>query len=212
MRFRWWLSLVAVMAMLAFTTLVAGAHEPREVGSYELVVGFMVEPAVEGVQNGVDLRVRIPAETEGGEPTPVEGLEETLQVEITHVASGVSKTTGLRTIFRDPGHYTADLIPTAPGQYRFRFFGSIEGLEIDETFESGPGRFGDVQSSAELQFPQQLPTMREVEGAVRGAQGSAQQAQDSASAANSLAIAGVVLGAVGAVSGVAALVMARKRQ
>ena len=79
-----------------------------------------MEPAYEGQKNGVSLRVtKRDSITE-----PVEGLEDTLQVEVTHLPSDTSREMPLRTIFGDPGHYTADLIPTAPGHYRFRFFGT----------------------------------------------------------------------------------------
>ena len=67
----------------------------------------------------------------------VEGLQDTLQVEVTHMPSSVSKVMNLRTVFNDPGHYAADLIPTSPGHYRFRFFGTIEGER--STLRSIPG-------------------------------------------------------------------------
>ena len=152
---------------------------------------------------------------------PVEGLEETVQFEITHVASGTSKVMPIRTIFRDPGHYTADLIPTAPGIYEFRLFGTIEGNDFNEIFISrgGGGGFGDVEGSAELQFPEILPEVREIEGAVRGAQASADgavdlagSADDSASTAKLIGVIGIVLGAVGIASGAGSAVYAMRRK
>lgn len=214
---RLWLVILALAALLIFNTTAAFAHERRQVGPYEFVVGFRVEPAYEGQINGVDLRVRIPA-AEGEDPTPVEGVEQGLEVEVTHIATGVSQVMPLQTIFGDPGRYTNYWVPTAPGPYRFRFFGTIEDLEVDETFESGPGTFGSVESADTLYFPEALPQLREVEGAVRGAQntaneaaGTATQAQESVSNATTLAVVGIVLGVVGAAAGVGALVMTRRR-
>ncbi len=205
-------SIIPIGIMLAILLpSVVNAHEGEEIGPYEFVVGFSVEPAYEGIQNGVDLRVHIPAENAGEEATPVEGLEETLQVEVTHVPSGKSKTFALRSLFGDPGHYTADFIPTAPGQYRFRFFGTVEGMAIDEMFESGPGRFSDIESTTELQFPEQVPAPREMESAIRGAQLSVAEAQDSASSLYTLAIVAIVLGGIGAVSGLLAVFMLTRR-
>src|SRR5436309_10403830 len=126
---RW--PMVVMCIVLGLTTSPAIAHERRDVGPYKFVVGFLAEPAFEGLKNGVDLRV-LQAETQ----QPVEGLEHTLQVEVTYVPSSVAKVLRLRTIYREPGHYTADLIPTAPGQYRFRFVGSITGTAVNETFNS----------------------------------------------------------------------------
>ena len=208
--------LIAVLIMiLSLGISTAYGHARREVGSYRFVVGFLVEPAFEGLKNGVDLRV-LHADTEA----PLEGLQDTLQVEVTHVPSAVGKVLKLRTIYRDPGHYTADLIPTAPGQYRFRFFGSIQDMTVQETFDSksGGGQFDDVESSADIQFPVRLPEIREIANALRGAQQDAQQAQDIALAAQAsltstwtFALIGVVLGVLGVAMGVGAVVAVRKR-
>lgn len=213
--------ILAVVAALVLTVGTAVAHEGRDLGEFRTAVGFIVEPPLEGQKNGVDLRVmHVHKEGDKEELEPVEGLEKTLQVEITHVPSGASRVFNLRTIFRDPGHYTADLLLTAPGHYRFRFFGTIEGLEVNETFNSrsGGGGFNDVESSADIQFPERLPEVREVFAAVKGAQNAAEQAQDAAltsgdtaSLARTLAVVGIVLGALGIASGVGSAIVASRR-
>jgi hypothetical protein len=209
-----WL-LAVLLPILVGATRTAGAHERREVGAYQLVVGFLTEPAFEGLKNGVDLRV-LARETQ----QPVEGLERTLQVELTYVPNGVAKVLRLRTIYREPGHYTADLIPTVPGHYRFRFFGTLAETPVNETFNSraGGGQFDDVDASADLQFPERLPALREMQSAIRGTQQTVQQAQDAALAAQAgrtsaqtLAIIGAVLGALGLATGIKAMVTVRKR-
>ncbi|MBI2907098.1 MAG: hypothetical protein HYX92_05520 [Chloroflexi bacterium] len=197
-----------VVASLALFPETALAHERRAVGKYQLVVGFIVEPPFEGQKNGVDLRV-----TDAQTQKPVEGVEGTLQVEIAHVPTGVSKVLKLRTIFGDPGHYTADLLLTAPGHYRFRFFGAIEGLNVNETFnsKSGGGGFNDVESSGDIQFPVKIAEAREIEAATRGAQAAAQKASDAASLATNLAFVGIGLGALGIAAGAGPLIVGRKR-
>lgn len=209
--------MIASLAAIALVAVLAGtlhAHERRDVGKYRFVVGFSVEPAVEGIMNGVELRV-----TNTETQQPVEGLQNTLQVEVTHVPTGTSRTMALRAVFGEPGSYTADLIPTAPGQYRFRFFGTIEGMAVNETFESGPGRFDDVEPADELQFPQRVAQAREIEGAVRSTQDSVTRAQDMAmtaqqraSRSNTLAIVGIVLGVAGLTSGVASTAIALRKR
>ncbi len=192
-----------VLAVLLPAT--ASAHESRKVGKYQLAVGFITEPAIEGVKNGVDFRV-----TNAETNQPVEGVEKTLKVEMAY--KGTTKTMDLRTLFRDPGHYTADLIPTAPGQYVFRFTGTIEGLQVNERFESGPGRFNDVESSVELQFPDKLPAIREIAGVVPATQKTAQEAKDSASSAGTLALVAIVMGALGIVSGAGSAAIALRKR
>ncbi|MBI4296330.1 MAG: hypothetical protein HY667_04345 [Chloroflexi bacterium] len=198
-------AVIAVLSVFAFMSGNAFAHERRNVGKYQFVVGFMAEPAIEGVVNGVSLRV---TNTETNQP--VEGLEKTLKVELTSGAT--STVTDLRTVFREPGHYILELIPTRPGQYVFRFFGTIEGLNVNERFESGPGRFNDVESSQELQFPDKLPTLREITGVSQSAQQTALEVQDVASTARTIAIIGVALAVVGVALSLGSIAMARRRQ
>lgn len=259
----------AILLVMSLTVGVIYAHEGRPVGEYRLVVGWLVEPAYEGSDNAVSIRVN--KATESGEQegapsmsheekekeesegeghhgsgekngdsdnssqapasgtsksmggmagqhheqtSPVEGLEETLQVEVTHVATGTATTRELLAVFGDPGHYVAAMIPTATGVYEFRVFGALEGTPIDETFASkgGGGGFDDIRSSAGLQFPVQLPEIREIESGARGALAAAQEAQDTALAAqtaaneaqgggNSLVIVALIIGIAGAILG-----------
>ena len=233
------LALAALAASLV-TAAAISAHDHRSVGDYQFTVGFAVEPAIEGVANGVDLRVEKSAASQGqdssagqhggtssgggmghdhGELVPVEGLEETLQVEVTHLGSGVSNSMQLGVVFGQPGHYKAALIPTASGDYRFRFFGTVEGNPVDESFESGPNTFSRVNPAGDLQFPERRATIREIEGAVRGAQSSAEGAQDaamdasdSASAAKMLGIVGIVLGVLGIGAGAGGLALGLRRR
>ena len=304
-----WLATASVV-VLSLTIGAALAHEGRPVGDYRFIVGWLEEPAYEGSQNAVSIRVNkiVEGESEGGqqdtsadhrsdEPeatpamsqngaesgededhqstedssdgdhtsgededsdgdqmegehgdngttdgsngmvekdnsrpvvpqgtakplasmagqhesqaVPVEGLEETLRVETTHVASDASKILDLYPVTGEPGHYIASLIPTAAGVYEFRVFGTVEDTNVDETFVSmgAGGGFDDIRTSAELQFPVQLPEIREIESGVRGALQTAQQAQDAALASqegrpgNALAIVALIVGIVGAILG-----------
>ncbi len=140
---------------------------------------------------------------------PIEGLRDTLRVEVTHVPTAVSKTMDLHAVFDDPGHYTADLIPTSPGHYRFRFIGAIEGEPVDMTFDSkaGGGDFDDVQTASAIHFPQSVPSARELESAVRGVQDTARPAQETADNASRLATIGILFGAAGTVIGIGSLLI-----
>ena len=225
------LGAAALVAMAAFVVPVSGtgqalAHEDRELGGYKLVVGFLHEPAYEGERNAVSLRVTKESEDAQEEPTAkaghaqhepetvaVEGLQDTLQVEVTHVPSNVSATMDLRAVFNDPGHYAADLIPTSPGHYRFRFFGVVEGEAIDATFDSraGGGDFDDVQVASAIHFPDAVASPRELESAVRGLQAASEETHDEDddrdSATATMAIIGIVLGASGIAFGGVSLVL-----
>lgn len=196
-------ALIAVVLVVGVPSAVL-AHEQRDLSGYHFVVGWIGEPALEGQKNGVDLRI-----TQGDKP--IEGVEKTLQVEITHKASGTKKTFALRTIFRDPGHYTADIIPTAPGQYEMRFFGKVGTADINETFISGPGRYGDIEPTTELAFPVAAPQVREVAGSAKEALEAARDAEDAASTARAFGIVGIVVGILGLGVGGTSLIAARKK-
>ena len=319
-----WRTRATLLLTILFTVLgtaTALAHEGRDVGDYNFVVGFINEPAVEGMLNGVSLRVTSlleeeqdnhdagmdmgteidlvshggvfvdelaagasyeftfgsdfddltvpfhahPIETQGSimighegpdvsevvveihdhgfeparvmiqagttvrfenhmtEPTVlmsgplgevevpagevasnvVAGLT-TLQVEVTHVSSSVSQIMDLKEAWNSPGQYKAEFIPTSPGAYNFRFFGDIEGTEINESFESSNTTFDEVTPANEIQFPVKLAAPRETENAARRALDAVTEASDAASSASTATLLGIIaliLGVVGLVLG-----------
>ncbi len=210
-RLGWRTALVALTltaGWAAFAPPPASAHERRVVaGKYAFVVGFLEEPAYVEEGNGVSLVV---TDTQNSN-RPVEGVEKTLKVEVT--TAGQSKVFDLRTVFNREGGYQAQFIPTKEGSYTFRFFGTIAGTEINEKFESGPGRFDDIQGKAAAQFPAPVPTNGELAQQVRGGSTSPAPAaggdiQDAIDKANSARTTGLVTGGAGILVGLAGLAVA----
>lgn len=146
-------AIIAVSMGLALAT-PAYAHERRTVGPYQLVVGFLTEPAFAGAVNGVDLRV---TDTRATPPKNVEGLNDTVTVDVFQGGLTTPLPLKLRARFGQPGAYAADFIPTRTGAYRFVFKGKIEQMDLNETFESGPGRFDEPKDPAALQYPDKVP-------------------------------------------------------
>lgn len=130
------------------------AHERRQVGPYQLVVGFLSEPAFVDTANGVDLRV---TDTRSTPPTPVEGLQETVSVEVFHAGLTRSLSLKFSARFGMPGAYAAHFIPTKSGNFRFHITGKIGDQQVNENFESGPGRFDEVRAVTALQYPEPVP-------------------------------------------------------
>ncbi|MAG36937.1 MAG: hypothetical protein CL878_11940 [Dehalococcoidia bacterium] len=137
------------------------------------------------------------------EMAPVEGLETTLKV---LVAAGGSETREfpLRAVFGAPGTYVADFVPTRTGSYIFTVTGTIEGHPINERFESGPGRFDDVQAMTTIQFPEPLLSGTEL-------QEQLEVAKSAASTAQAIAFGGLGAGAVGVIVAGVAILMASRR-
>jgi hypothetical protein len=102
--------------------------------------------------NSLDLRVTVPSENN----RPVEGLENTLKATV--VVGGRAKTMQLPLEPSDgqPCAYVARFIPTRLGSYVFEISGTVEGVAVDQRFESGQGRFHDVQSPKFIQWPDRV--------------------------------------------------------
>jgi hypothetical protein len=179
----------------------AWAHERRAVGKYSLVVGFNAEPALQGQPNGAQLTITVPTE----DNRPVEGAADSLKAAVAF-GGGQAREFRLRSVFGRPGQYVADFIPTRAGTYLFTFTGTLEGTPVNERFESGPGRFDDVQAVDTLQFPEVVPPGNEVARSARTAADRAAEAEAAAEQARTLAMVGLGVGVLGAVIAVSAIV------
>lgn len=194
-------SLLSATFVVASSLIVfagtAAAHERRTVGPYQLVVGWLDEPAYVGFMNSLDLRV---TDTRVTPARAVEGLEKTLTVDVQ--AGGLAPfPLTVTTRFGTPGAYNGHVLPTATGTYIFTIKGKIESLDINEKFESGPGRFGDIESTNALQYPNKVPVADDLSRRLSDLQSSVDQTR-------LLALAAVVIG-LAALGGAA--VMWRRR-
>lgn len=135
----------------------------------------------------------------------VSGLASNLQVEVFHLSTNASRVLSMTERVDDPGHYIAEFVPTAPGDYRVRFFGSIEGNAIDETFDSGPDTFDTVIPSDAIQFPIVLESNREIQNATQGALNAVQELETDLESTSSNASTGMIIGIVGILFGLIAI-------
>jgi len=140
-------------AIMLIGTQPASAHETREVDRFTFVVGI---PAYAGIPNGVSLSI---TDTASGQPFV--DLEDTLDVDIIFGEETLTMTMNpafVVGVFGTEGEYTADFVPSRPGQYTFHFHGTVGDVEVDEEFVSGPETFSDVEDISEASFPVQDPT------------------------------------------------------
>jgi hypothetical protein len=181
------LTLATAVTLFLVTATRTLAHGHTEVGNYELVIGFHNEPAYQGEPNGLDLFVTN-LETE----EPVNGLEETLSVEIIYGSS--NRELELRTQFGQEGAYTADILPTEVGDYTWHIWGDIEGTPVDVSMTSSPDTFSAVEPKSDVSFPNEEPASADLAA-------QAEAAAQSAQTTLIVAIVGIVLGLVGSVLG-----------
>jgi hypothetical protein len=197
-------------ACAAALPLAAGAHEEREIGDgrFNVVVGFIDEPAFVGEKNGLSLEVTdltAPVtpdvgEAGGEEPggAPVLGLADTLRAEVIYGEETMELE--LVPAFGELGRYLGYFFPTAEGDYTYRVFGDIQGVAVDERFTSSPEGFDSV--APRLEFPSSEPSNAR-DGAGLASIGVASGGFPGGSGA------GLLLGAVGA-AGVGVM-LARRR-
>jgi hypothetical protein len=196
------LACAAIIGLLVIGTIApetASAHERRDLlgGKYQAVVGFLTEPAYEDTINGLDLTVTSKTEklADGTTAKPIEGLEKTLKAQV--IKDGKTLDLTVQSRFNMPGKYAAYFEPTVAGAYAFRVYGEINGEQIDERFESGPGRFNDIQTP--LQFPTAQPQVP------ADLQAQLDAANSAASTARIIGIVGIVVGLLGLGVGAVAL-------
>ncbi len=146
MKSRFMMIVILLLALLVLVIAPASAHEEREVGAYDMELGWRVEPAYAGIYNGPEFFVHDSASGD-----PVTGLEDTLHL-LVHVGDQ-EKMLAVYPVWNDPGHYTADMIPTVPGDYTFHLFGKVNDQEVDELFTSADGKFGSVDPASDIMFP-----------------------------------------------------------
>jgi len=151
------LGLIALL--LGALTLPTLAHEGREAGEYNLVFGWRVEPAYAGMANGPEVILEKAGDADAdvaeadmhAEGAMFDGMEVELSFEVTF--GDQTMTAPFRQAWMQPGHFIADLVPTLPGDYTFRVFGTIGEVEVDQTFSSADGQFSSVEPSADIMFP-----------------------------------------------------------
>lgn len=156
--------MIGVLVLAALVSLVsvtpqAFAHERQlyTIGGqdYLIVIGSLNEPIFVDDKSGVDLRVLTadpnnPMNSTAEGAVPVEGLEETVQVELG--AGNVTKVLQLEPAFGEPGAYEAPFYPTVATTLTYRLFGTINNTPVDLTFTCTPtGEAGATADNSTVQ-------------------------------------------------------------
>jgi hypothetical protein len=184
-------ALAVVVSSFAVNTNIALGHERRAVGPYTFVVGWINEPSYVNLLNSLDLTV---TETNGGKA--VEGLEKTLKADLTFGGSTTPQPLTIAARFGLPGKYSGYVLPTKVGDYTFHITGTVGTMNVDEKFESGPGRFGSIESTDPLQYPQKVVSNADLAARLDSIQ--------------TLVIAGIVIAGVAVLLSIGGLAMRRR--
>lgn len=151
---------LAVIISFISVTPQAFAHQRQlyTIGGqdYLIVIGSLNEPIFVDDKSGVDLRVfradpNNPMNSSAEGAAPVEGLEETVQVEL--AAGNVTRVLQLEPAFGEPGAYEAPFYPTVATTITYRLFGTINNTPVDLTFTCTPtGEAGAAADNSTVQI------------------------------------------------------------
>jgi hypothetical protein len=154
------LALAALVPLVSVSTPQAFAHERQlyTIGDqdYLIVIGSLNEPIFVDDKSGVDLRVlradpNNPMNSIAEGAAPVEGLEETVQVEL--AAGNNTRVLQLEPAFGEPGAYEAPFYPTVATTISYRLFGTINNTPVDLTFTCTPtGEAGAAADNSTVQI------------------------------------------------------------
>lgn len=136
--------LAAILALILLPIASLAAPITRTVDDrFEITVQYIHEPAILGDTNGVRMQI-----TEDGEP--VSGAQESLAVQVEFMEA-----VRVLNMFEDPtqaGVYTGIFIPMQDGEYTFNVSGTLDGVEINETFTVADGLVA-VTPRTDYEFP-----------------------------------------------------------
>ena len=137
------LSFVALLFSVGLISQ-AFAHTTVEVESYEIEVGWGIEPPVVGFRNDFVFDIREP----GDNPGLKVGIKNAFKnLQATAKFGGLAKVLDIDSDPR-PGHYFSHIIPTKIGSYSIQLKGEINGISIDVEIP-----LEDVESTTVLDFP-----------------------------------------------------------
>jgi len=166
--------MLVVLILVGALAVPAFAHESRDVGDFEIEVGWQQEPIFVGMFNAAEVFINVAGDAAdmsgdaamgdmgsdtgadehdhaAASDTGVVGAEETLQLEVS--IGPASRVFNLQAVAEETGHYVVPLILTRPGDYTLRLFGTLNGVDIDETFTSADGQFNSVEPAGDVLFP-----------------------------------------------------------
>jgi len=198
--------IVLAAALSAFLTVGAGTaegHLVKQVGPYEVELGWGEEPPRVGADNSVELTVA------GGQTgSPVAVPAGALSVEVAYGGTSASLPM-LPTA--EPGRLEAALTPTRPGRYRFHVTGAVHGHSLDVSATCSESTFECVEADAGNEFPVKDPSAGELTQRLSSEAQRVEGAKRRADDAHTLALLALAVGTVGLLTGAAGLVAARRR-
>jgi trimeric autotransporter adhesin len=173
----------ATILAIASSSLAA-AHVEKEFGPYTVEMGWLNEPTFTGERNAVVVIIhetssdKAVTDVNPGDLTVTVSAGDQTSAALPLVpAYDAAEGTGT------PGYYTADMIPTQPGDYTFHLSGKIHDTAVDETATASDTTFNAVEDPATIQFPIKVPTTTAISDKVDQLGTRIQTAADAAASA-----------------------------
>lgn len=129
--------------VLAGAVGLAAAHETETVNGYELTFGGSDEPVITDERMWLQVEI-LDAETE----EPVEDQADSLEMAVQRPFGNDTHELEVGAVHGSPGLYQGAVVFTEPGTYTVYINGSINGTEIDTTFQK------QVHDAETLEYPE----------------------------------------------------------
>ena len=166
---------------------VASAHVTEESGSFEVELGWGVEPPQAGAENFVEVGV---SDARGAAVAVPAGA---LSVEVVYGGRAIALPLAPTPV---PGTLEARLTPTRPGTYGFHVTGSVRGQPLDASATCSESTFECVDTAASTEFPVKDPSAGELAQRLSSEADRVEEAGNRADGARTLAMIALALAAV----------------
>jgi hypothetical protein len=145
-----------VVAAVLLSVPSALAHGERTVAGVDWSVGWANEPPFAGQPNAIEITLERDGE-------PITGAEQDLQVTLTKGAE-TSTPVDPGAAPGSPGTYYAEVIPGEAGEYSITVTGTVDGEDVEETFEGANDGIENVRAAGLASFPEQADGTDDDEG------------------------------------------------
>ncbi|MDX6582441.1 MAG: hypothetical protein QOI10_1625 [Solirubrobacterales bacterium] len=180
----------------------ASAHVTRQIGPYEVTLGWGNEPPLAGLDNFVEVGVT------GAGGAPVNDLGPSPEVQ---VSFGGAETVVPLVPSEEPGAFRGALVPTRPGTYSFRFSASIAGRAVSTGATCSERTFECVIPVSEVEFPVKDPALGEIAQRIVSDQSRIDQASDDADSARTIALVALALAAMALAAALVVVIRGRRQ-
>ncbi len=181
-------ALIVACALFLLTPHVSEAHTVTDVGEFQIIAAWEIEPVIVGERNTIVIDIM-------RNNLPIQSADARMSIEME--SNGQRKPVAASPLTTENTlRYTIRFIPTAVGDYLIHLNGRLEGEPLEVTVSPEPTNRADI-----IQFPDIALSNSELQGGLINVEQRVADAQLRANIGIGVGVAGVLVGFAGVVSG-----------